>query len=117
MQHMYMFWNSYSLLKKKKKTTFRSLTRISDYYLLKKLKEVKNLSQLKPYQKKVQTFNWIELLIVVCGLWRILGWCSWWLIWYGHKPVMEAALGFHHCTTMGAKSEFQPKGLIGGVSV
>ena len=27
---------------------------------------------------------------------------------------MEAALGFHHCTNMGAEFEFQPKGLIGG---
>ena len=27
---------------------------------------------------------------------------------------MEAALGFHHCTNMGAEFEFQPRGLIGG---
>ena len=39
MQHMYMFSNSnlkIYILKKKKKTMFRSLIRISDYYLLKK---------------------------------------------------------------------------------
>ena len=33
------------------------------------------------------------------------------------KPLMEAALGLHHCTIMRAEFEFQPRGLIGELSV
>ena len=33
------------------------------------------------------------------------------------KPLMKVALGLHHCTIMRAEFEFQPRGLIGELSV
>ena len=39
------------------------------------------------------------------------------LVGVHRKPLMEAASGLHHCTIMRAEFEFQPRGLIGELSV
>ena len=39
------------------------------------------------------------------------------LVGVHRKPLMEAAAGLHHCTIMRAEFEFQPRGLIGELSV
>ena len=39
------------------------------------------------------------------------------LVGVHRKPLMEVASGLHHCTIMRAEFEFQPRGLIGELSV